>query len=403
MPCKDLSFLVVEDHEFQSRCLAQLLTSLGAKAVHTASDGQAALKLIADCKDPIDIVVCDVVMPGMDGMEFIRRWSERGEPTSLILMSALTPGLLASVGNMAQAYGAQLLGVASKPATAAKLTPLVEQHRTRAPTVGTVGGFSYQEITQAWTDAEFECWFEPQVRLATGSPRSMRAVPRWHHPARGVLEPKAFMPAVQARGLSDDLAWLLLQQAVAQCKRWHREGDPLLVAVPLAFQSLADVNLAPRIQHILQQEGLDPQLMVLTVSEAVLAGADLARVLENLARLRLLGFGLGVDDFGAGLMEIDTLSLAAFTELRIKSSFVTGADCDESVRAGLAVALETAHRLKVRSVASGVGSKEEWTLLHEWGCGYGEGPFIAPALAEVDVRRWVLGRQNRQRTAAKAA
>lgn len=400
MPCKNLSFLVIEDHEFQRRCLSQLLTSLGATTVESAHDGQAALKLIADREHPIDIVICDVTMPGMDGMEFIRRWSERGDPTSLILMSAIEPELLATVANMALAYKARLLGVAAKPATVAKLTPLIELHRAQTSMPTADGGFSFQELTQAWTGDEFECWFEPQVSLSTGALRSMCVVPRWRHPTKGVLVPEIFMPAVQARGLSDDFAWLMLQHAAAQCQRWHREGEGLLVSVPLAFASLADVHLTPRILHILQREGLDPRAMVLTVDESALAGADLARVLENLARLRLLGFGLAIDDFGAGCMEVDKLSLAAFTELRIKSSFVAGADCDESARAGLAVALEAAHRLQVRSVATGVGSKDEWTLLHAWGCGYGEGSFIAPAMAGADVLRWLHRRQNRQRMSA---
>jgi EAL domain-containing protein (putative c-di-GMP-specific phosphodiesterase class I) len=399
MPCKNLAFLVVEDHEFQRRCLTQLLTSLGAASVHCAEDGQSALKLITDCEHPIDIVICDINMPGMDGMEFVRRWSERGDPTSLILMSAIEPELLATVANMALAYKARLLGVAAKPATAAKLTPLIELHRSQAAPRPD-GGFSFQEITQVWTGDEFECWFEPQVNLATGAPRSLCAVPRWRHPTKGVLTPDSFMPAVRARGLSDDFAWLLLDHAAAQCRRWQRAGDAMLVSVPLAFQSLADVNLAPRIQHILQREGLDPRSMVLNVDESALAGADLGKVLENLARLRLLGFGLAIDDFGTGAMEVDKLSLAAFTELRIRSSFVAGVDCDDSARVGLAVALEAAQRLKVQAVATGVGAKDEWNLLHAWGCGYGQGPFIAPPMAGAAVAHWLNRWRSRQQMTA---
>lgn len=390
MPCRNLSFLVVEDHEFQCRCLVQLLINLGALAVHSAQDGQAALKVIADADLPIDIVICDVNMPGMDGMEFIRRWSERGDPTSLILMSAIEPDLLATVANMALAYKVNLLGVASKPATAAKLTWLIDRHRSQkllAPR--REGDFSFQEITQAWTGDEFECWFEPQVDLSTGALRSMCAVPRWRHPARGVLEPQAFMPSIQARGLGDDFAWLLLQHGAAQCRRWQHQGGGLIVSVNLSFQSLSDVKLAPRIQHILQSEELDPRSMILTVDESALSGTELARVLENLARLRLLGFGLAIDDFGKGAMAVDQLSLAAFTELKIRSSFVVGADCNESARVGLAVALEAALHLKVPSAATGIASRDEWNLLHDWGCGFGQGPFIAPPMEGAAVPQWL--------------
>ena len=398
MPFKNLSFLVVEDHEFQCRCLVQLLTRLGAQAVHSAQDGQAALKVISDVELPVDVVICDVNMPGMDGMEFIRRWSERGDPTSLILMSAIEPELLATVANMALAYKVSLLGVASKPATAAKLTPLIALHRSQkllAPQ--REDGFSFQEITRAWTGDEFECWFEPQVDLSTGALRNMCAVPRWRHPTRGVQEPKAFMPSIQARGLGDDFAWLLLQQGAAQCRRWQNQGGGLIVSVNLAFQSLSDVNLAPRILHILQSEGLDPQSMILTVDESALSGVELAKVLENLARLRLMGFGLAIDDFGKGAMAVDQLSLAAFTELKIRSSFVLGTDCNGSgARVGLAGALEAALQLKVPSTATGIASKDEWNLLHDWGCRFGQGPFIASPMAGAAVPRWLQRWQDRE-------
>jgi EAL domain-containing protein (putative c-di-GMP-specific phosphodiesterase class I) len=400
LPGRDLSFLVVEDHEFQRRGMVQILTRMGARAVHSAADGQEALKLIGDCELPVDVVLCDINMPGMDGMEFIRRWSERGDPTSLILMSAIEPDLLAMVANMALAYHARLLGILAKPASVEKLTSLLDLHRAQAAQDRDDSSFSFQEITQAWSGDEFECWFEPQVHLTTGAPRSLCAVPRWRHPTRGVLEPHEFMPSILARDLNDDLAWLLLQDAAARCRGWRRQGNDLTVSVPLSFRSLSDAKLAPRIQHILQREGLDPRSMVLNVDEAALSADDLGGVLENLARLRLLGFGLAIDDFGKGAMEVDRLSLAAFTELRIGSSLVAGAGREESTRVVLAVALEAAHRLKVQSIATGIGSKEDWALLFEWGCLYGQGPFIAAPMAGDAVPRWLNRWHTRQLTCA---
>ena len=79
---------------------------------------------------------------------------------------------------------------------------------------------------------------------------------------------------------------------------------------------------------------------------------------------------------------------------------MAGAECDESARAGLAVALEAAQGMKVRSIATGVSSRGEWALLQAWGCGYGKGPFIAPAMAGADVVRWLLRWQDRHRMSA---
>ena len=389
MPCSDLNFLVVEDHEFQRLALVQLLLTLGAKAVHGAEDGRAALQIMRDTDRPVDIVISDLMMPGMDGMALVRHLSETGDRVSVILTSALDKELLLSIGAMAEAYKVKLLGVVGKPATAVKLRPLIELHRLRAPgSPNPEARFSLDDIARAWTSDEFAPWFEPAVELGTGNVRGMNAVPRWNHSELGVLEAAEFMPSIQARGLNDDFAWLMLRKSAAQCRKWHEQGHELVVSVNASFASLTDVDLAPRIQQMAVNEGLDPRFMVLTVNEDSLDTGQ-GRALESLARFRVAGFGLGIDDFGSGFMAVDQLSRVAFTELKIKSSFVAESGSDESARAGLAVALDLAQRLRLKTVASGITSKHEWNLLYEWGCAFGQGPFIADPLQAEQVLSWL--------------
>ena len=396
MPCTGLRFLVVEDEDFQRKALAQLLTTLGAEAVYSADNGQTALQVVWDCDRPLDIVVSDLDMPGMDGMEFIRHLGETGSDASLILTSAVEPELLDAVANMARAYKVDLLGAVCKPPTAVKLRPLIESHRSSRPEQRRQDDrFSLAEITQAWADDEFEPWFEPTVELATGVVRALSTVPRWQHPKLGMIDAPAFMGSIEARGLNDDFAWLMLRKSALQCRRWHTQGNELKVTVNLSFSTLTDVNMATRVQQIARLEGLDPRFMVLTVSERAL-NTGLARALENLARLRVMGFGLGIDDFGSGLMAVEQLALVAFTEMKIDASLVTGADAADSGRAGLAVALELASQLKLKAVAGGIASKHEWNLLYEWGCVLGQGPFISPALRSDAVAFW-LSRWRQQR------
>lgn len=396
MPCTGLRFLVVEDEDFQRKALAQLLTTLGAEAVYSAENGQTALQVVWDCDRPIDIVVTDLDMPGMDGMEFIRHLGETGSDASLILTSAVEPGLLDAVANMARAYKVGLLGAVCKPPTAVKLRPLIEAHRSSRPQQRRQDNrFSLAEITQAWADDEFEPWFEPTVDLTTGAVRALSAVPRWHHPKLGTIDAPAFMGSIEARGLNDDFTWLMLRKSALQCRRWHTDGNELRVTVNLTFSALTDVNMASRIQQIARLEGLDPRFMVLTVSERALNTGQ-ARALENLARLRVMGFGLGIDDFGSGPMAVEQLALVAFTEMKIQASLLTGAEGADSGRAGLAVALELASQLKLKAIAAGISSKHEWKLLYEWGCVLGQGSFISPPLKSDAVAFW-LNRWRQQR------
>jgi EAL domain-containing protein (putative c-di-GMP-specific phosphodiesterase class I) len=389
MPASGLRFLVVEDHEFQRNVIGQMLRSLGATTVYSAADGRAALDVVRDPDRPLDIVITDLSMPGMDGMELIRHLSESGAHVSVIVASALGPELLASIGNMARAYKVRLLGVIGKPPTAGKLVPLIELHNCASPgLVDAEAAFSFDEIADSWTNNEFVPWYQPNVDLTTGRVRGMTASARWRHPARGVLAPEVFMPSVAARGLKDDFVWMMIQRAAADCCSWVQDGLDLTVSVRLTFDSLADTELARRVKQIAAHEGVDPGRMVLSIAEQELSSVD-ARTLENFARLRMDGFGLAIDDFGRGDMAVEQYTQVAFTEIRINDSFVTGVSRTDAASAGLAVALEVAQEMKVQAIGDGITSKKEWAMLRHWGCQAGQGPFISPPLPAESILGWV--------------
>ena len=103
MNVEELRFLVVEDQGFQRWVVGNLLEKLGAKYVYTAGDGRAALEVLAGLDAPVDVVITDVDMPGMDGLEFIRHLSDDGHPVSVILVSGLDTSLISSIETMARA------------------------------------------------------------------------------------------------------------------------------------------------------------------------------------------------------------------------------------------------------------------------------------------------------------
>lgn len=132
MPCNNLRFLVVEDHEFQLKMQVRLLASLGAQIVHTAANGKAALELLHDPTRPVDVVICDLAMPTMDGVEFARNLDKLRPDISLIVNSGLNPVLFKEIAKLMETYSVKLLGCVEKPLTAEKLGPLLELHRSLA-------------------------------------------------------------------------------------------------------------------------------------------------------------------------------------------------------------------------------------------------------------------------------
>ena len=394
MSIANLRFLVAEDHDFQRRMLVRMLDRLGASAVHEASDGHGALEILQDRSRPVDIVISDLEMPGMDGMEFVRHLGENGVRVSIILASALERKILGSIATMSEAYGINLLGVVEKPITPGKLEPLIRRHKStsvqwsRPKKAGPT--FTLEDIAAGLRNDEFEPFFQPKVELATGRVKGAEALARWRHPQHGVIAPHAFIGMLEDNDLIDELAWVMLRKAAAVCSSWHAAGLEATVSVNLSLKSLTDIQMSGRVIELVGSQNLDPRYMVLELTESA-ATTDVGKALENLARLRMKGFGLSIDDYGTGYSSMQQLTRIAFTELKIDQSFVTNAARQESARVILESSIDMARKLNIQAVAEGVETQADWNLLRQLGCGLAQGYFIAKPMEASAYLKWVGG------------
>ncbi len=387
----DLRFLVVEDQGFQRWVAANMLSGLGARFVFSAPDGQAALDIYQEIDPPIDVIVSDLDMPGMDGMEFIRHVGEVGLPVSLIVVSGLDRSLLASVGTMARAYGVNLLGIIEKPATAKKLGALVRLHGVRPARPErpkALPEFAIEEISAGLARGEFEPFFQPKMEIATRAIKGAEAVARWRHPTKGVVGPQSFIAPLEKAGRIEVLTDIMLAKAAAACVTWQAAGFDAGVSVNLSLESLVDMTVADRVTDIVTGVGLSPRAVVLEVTESA-AATNLGKVLENLSRLRMKGFGLSIDDYGTGYSSMQQLTRIPFTELKIDQSFVRNAATQEASRAMLESSLEMAAKLRISAVAEGVETQAQLDLLASLGCTQVQGYYVAHPMDLAGYLAWI--------------
>jgi EAL domain-containing protein (putative c-di-GMP-specific phosphodiesterase class I) len=392
MRAAELTFLAVEDHEFQRDMLLKLLARLGATRISTAADGREALNIIKVAAPQIDVIISDLDMPGMDGLEFMRHLGKTQIPVAIILVSALESMLLDSADAMSRAYGVKILGVIQKPITAQKLLVLIERHE-RVDAKAETRPFTehpivLSEILQGMENDEFEPFYQPKVELATGRIKGAEALARWRHPELGVLSPSAFIRILEEANAIDPLTWIILRKSAKFCDEWRSSTSlDVNVSVNLSMRSLADVHLATRITDLVRGANLDPRHMVLEVTESA-THTDIGLVLENLSRLRMKGFGLSIDDFGTGYSSMQQLARIAFTELKIDQSFVAHASTQQSARVILESSLDMAKKLNICSVAEGVEAQQDWDLLRFLGCDLAQGYFVAKPMDGAALLKW---------------
>ena len=392
MNTANIHFLVIEDEDFQRAALVSRLAALGATHIVEAADGRTALEVLQGRTRPIDIVITDLDMPGMDGMEFIRHVGEADLPVAMILVSVHDRSLLASVGIMTEAFGISLLGTLEKPVTTQKLATLIRFYKApETPRAKPVTlSFSEADIFAALAARVFEPLFQPKVELATGRVTGAEALARWYHPERGIVSPNAFIPTLEANRRIDELTWIMLEKSAAACRDWRAAGLETTVSVNLSLASLTNVGLADRITALVVAQELQPRHMVLEVTETI-AMTDVAHALENLARLRIKGFGLSIDDYGTGYSSQQQLSRIPFTELKIDQSFVMSAIEQESCRVILESSLDVAKKLGLKAVAEGVETRADWDLLKSLGCDAAQGYLIAKPMAATKLAEWASG------------
>ncbi|EMJ89059.1 EAL domain-containing protein [Leptospira meyeri] len=381
MITNDLNFLVIEDDDFQREVIVDILNSLGAMHVSQARTGSEALKILNEINPtPIDIILCDLNMPEMDGMEFIRHIGTSHSSIATIIMSALEGALIESVQKMASAYGANILGAIEKPITPVHLETLLSLYNARdskqGKTLNQGSRFTLGEILEGLTNGNFEPYFQPKILLATGKLIGAEALARWIHPLHGVIAPYAFIDLLEKTGNIDILTFVMLEKSAKACQILHSQGFNISISINLSLSSLTDTKLADKITRIILDSGIDPKYIILEITETA-AMTEMAPALENLARLRMKGFGLSIDDYGTGYSSMQQIARIAFTELKIDQSFVREMATSNVSKVLINSSIDMATKLQMKSTAEGIETKKDWEQLQSMNCDLGQGYYIA--------------------------
>ncbi|ANJ66301.1 diguanylate phosphodiesterase [Halothiobacillus diazotrophicus] len=387
-----LNLLVIEDDDFQRRMLVTMLNALGATSVAVASNGRQALEQIHhESGEPIHVALCDLNMPEMDGLEFLRHLSQLHHDVAVIIISAMDSRLLELVQRMAAMYDIHLLGSIEKPISLERLKNLLNSYRPKSAiqiAEEKPAPFSLDEIRQGISEAQFEPFFQPKVDFKSGAVIGAEALARWRHPDHGIIAPQAFIPLLEERGNIDDLTFLMLERSAMACKELHESGYPISISINLSRVSLHDATLADKIAKVVLKTGLDPKYIILEITETA-AMTDVAHALENLARLCMKGFALSIDDYGTGYSSLQQLTRIAFSELKIDQFFVKDLVHHESLRIVVQSSIDMARRLGVKSVAEGVETQADWEMLASLGCDTAQGYYIARPMDFESFRQFI--------------
>jgi EAL domain-containing protein (putative c-di-GMP-specific phosphodiesterase class I)/AmiR/NasT family two-component response regulator len=373
-----LRVLLVDDEAFVRTLLANILQkNMAVEKIQMANSGKEALAVI-DADGAPDIICCDLNMPEMDGVEFLRHLVARDFKGGIVLISGEDKRILQTVVQLGEAQNLNVLGSLSKPISAAMLSELLVDYGNtyQARRVGTGIKVTAKELKAALDEGELTVYFQPKVSAKTRELLGVESLVRWITPDKVVIPPDAFISVAEENGLIDQLTETVLKLSMQQGAIWSQDGLDLKVAVNLSVDNLNRLDLPEFIVDTAHSCGMNPRNVVLEVTESRLM-ADPIKPLEILTRLRLKGFSLSIDDFGTGHSSMEQLKRIPFTELKIDRAFVNGASKDDTARAILETSVSLAKKLGMSTVAEGVEDQDDWTLVESLGIYLIHGYFVS--------------------------
>jgi EAL domain-containing protein (putative c-di-GMP-specific phosphodiesterase class I)/FixJ family two-component response regulator len=398
------TILVVEDQPFQRRALVRQLKAFKEWQVLEATDGQQALILLEGLPERVDAIITDLDMPNMDGIALIRRLGEAVPDAGVVLLSALDRSVLTTVETLARDQRLNLLGILEKPADPADLQALLSRPiPARADAARqSLPRFSLAEIKNALRAGQFEAFVQPQASLAKSEFAGCEALARWRHPDLGIVPPAAFIGAIESSAsapLIEAFTLAILESAALAAGRLHAAALPGRVAINVPFLWLDQPQTAERLAEAVARLGLPVERFTIEVTETS-ASTNAANALENLARLRMRGFGLSIDDFGTGFSSLERLTHIPFTELKLDRGFVTGLEPGSARWAVVESTIALASKLRLVTIAEGVETRTEWNNLVALGCELVQGYYFAKPMSIAEFETWL---RQRQRTAPLAS
>ena len=380
--------LVVDDEVDFAEFVVDVAEGMGFEVISTSDASEFASLYTID----LDIIVLDLFMPGIDGIELLRFLSDNDSQASIIFKSGKDKGVLHTAQELALEQGMTVLGVLQKPFLAKELEDILSKYIPPVASQSTSAEDlpSLDELREAIGNRELFLAYQPQINIADRKVVGVEALVRWGHPIKGMVPPGYFIPMAEEYDLISDITSYVTYAAISQQGKWKAEGINLRMSINMSPKILDDLNIPEKLTAYAVEMGVDTSDIMIEVTETALM-ADIVRYMDILARLRMKGFNLSIDDFGTGYSSLQQLVRVPFTELKIDQAFIRKLNSDPECKTITEISILLAHKLGMNVVAEGIEDEAVWNTLKDLGCDEGQGYWMGRPMPAEEIEPWMAG------------
>ncbi len=374
-----------------------------------ATTCESGFRTLFDARRP-DAIILDLQLGVSDGIEQLRFLHRGGFTGAVVLMSGFDARVLAVAGQVGESLGLTIDTVIEKPARAAHVATVLNDIERRiggaprvadAPIAGKgqpahAGHISPLAIGQAIEAGQMELFLQPIVSALAGSVTRAEGLIRWHHPRAGLISPDDFMPvAEQDDAVIDQLTRWVIEAAIAQHRQLRQRGFDIRICVNVSGRNLRSLKFPDMVTELLERCVTPSGAIGLEITESI-AMSNLNATADILARLRLKGFTLAIDDFGMGYSSLEALRRMPFSIVKVDKGFVadllTSGDSLSIVRS----VIDLARDMGLATVAEGVENEQVAELLISLGVGALQGYHFSRPLPFDQFVAWLREWEQRR-------
>lgn len=372
--------LILEADERRRCQIADALEVLGVTQVLQAGSAEMALALLRTTPG-VGIGICGL---GSGQLEALALAGHEGRLGALVLMGD-SGELHRQARRLSQVGRLPILGCLDLPVRGHELEGIITRYPAPPRACSVLP--AENEVRRALVAGEFQARLQPIIELPGGQPRALELGVAWAREGKAALPAAEFIPAMVAYDLIDELFERLLDQGLACLTELGPSRTPLRLAINLQASQLDDPKFVERLLKKLDHYTVPPERMIFELGENGLL--DLSGIaVQQLNRLRALGCGLSVDQFGSGFSSLQLLCRRPFQQLKLAPQFARELD-NPSGHALVTSTLALARSLNMQVVVGGVSKARQHEALLELGCPQAQGPYYAPAMDCASVREWL--------------
>lgn len=375
-----LSALILQNPGVHRSSVSALLHRLDFGLVLEMTNNTVALEALRR-SGGVQLLLCDLRTCPAVCLDFLLSVAREHLARTLVIIGEPAKGTWPALKRLLRLHGLYVLraeGAGAIPDDLADLLAAAKLRVAITPELPALRDVPADEaVVTALRLGEIRPAFQPKVSVKTGRICEFEVLARWQRPDGNLLAPDQFLPALRDAGLLDTLLFTLLDQAFSELSA---QGHATIkLAFNLEPSQISLPGFAVRVEQCLRRLGVDPRRISFELTELGLLENPEAS-LENLLRLRMLGCGLALDDFGSGQSTLQRLVELPFTELKLDACFVRELHCDPRRRTVLSSAVSLGRALELSVVAEGVETESQFRQLEDLGCDYAQGYYFSKAV-----------------------